>query len=600
MRQFFLTLAGVFAGLTLFAVAAVVFLITSLAALSSSVESSARQRVSRAVPASTVVLIDLRRSLADQSVPTLAGARPSLVSLVEALEQAEKDGRVKGAFVRASESGLDPAQAEEIHKALLSFRSHGKFVITHAQGFEATSVTSYVAASASDQIWIQPTASFSSTGLAVQTPFLGGLFAKFGVDPEFEQFYEYKNAVNTYTQTGYTKEHREAELGLLNSIFDQSVSLAAKARSDKGMTPASLRALFEKGPYSAEQSVKLGLTDKLGQVDDARKAALDKAGGDAELLDIFAYLRAEGRPYQSKSGPVIAVVSGQGDVQTGEISPSYFSSSSGVYSDTLAEAIIDASKDDDVRAIVLRVDSPGGSATASDQIWDAVTRARAAGKPVVASFGSVAASGGYYLAAGATSIVSDATTITGSIGVFGGKLVVRDAADKWLGVNVASLSVGGDYTTAYSNWTPFTPEQRTAFKGMLADVYDDFTGKVAQGRKMSKEAVDAVAHGRVWSGVDAKQRGLVDEIGGYREAIARAKQLANIPADADIRVRNFPKEPTAVEVFRSLFGVSMDDARVLSEIHALADNVGLTEAAKEAHDRLDPDMLLLAPSLTVR
>ncbi len=594
MRQFFLTVAGVFAGLTLFVAAGFAFLVM----LSASVQSRVGDRAAGVVPASTVLLVDLRRPFADQSVASpFSGLRPpSLIGLVEGLARAETDDRVKGVFVRASETGLDPAQAEEIHNALLSMREHGKLVLTHAQGFETTSVTSYLAASASDEIWIQPTSSFVSTGLTAEVPFIGGMLEKIGAEAEFEQFYEYKNAPNSLTETGYTEAHREANLRVLTSIYDASVERSAKARRDAGLSPGSLRDLLESSPYSAEEAVSLGLADMLGHVVEAREAALERAGEDAELMDVFAYLRAAGRPHQH--GPVIAVVAGQGDVLTGELQPSYLGPTSGFYSDTIADALIEAAEDDDVRAIVLRIDSPGGSAIASDQVWHAVERARAEGKPVVASFASVAASGGYYVAAGADAIVSNATTLTGSIGVFGGKIVLDGPLD-WLGVNLEPLAVGGDYALAYATTRPFTPEQRAAFRAMLAEVYEDFTSKVADGRGMSLEAVDAVAHGRVWTGADAQARGLVDELGGYREAIAKAKELAGVAPEQDVTVRMFPQEPSALEFFQALFGVSMESARALNELRALAAELEL-DTAVEARDRLRSDMVLLAPSMEVR
>jgi protease-4 len=593
MRQFFLTVAGVFAGLTLFVFAIFSFFFV----LSVSVQSQAGERIAGVAPDVTVLDIDLRRSLPDQAALTpFSGYRPpSLIGLVEALAQAETDARVMGAYVRASETGLDPAHAEEIHNALLSFRSHGKFVITHAQGFEGTSITSYLAASASNEIWIQPTSNFVSTGLAVETPFFGGVFERFGVRAEMEQFHEYKNAVNSYTETGYTEAHREATLGLLGSIYEASIDLSAKARRDRGMTPESLRALLEGAPYSAEDAVALGLADTLGQVVEAREAALARGGEGAELMDVFAYVRAVGRPYHS--GPVIALVAAQGEVVTGELTPSYFGSASGVYSDTVADALIDAADDEDVRAIVLRIDSPGGSAIASDQVWDAVGRARAAGKPVVASFGSVAASGGYYLAVGSDAILASATTITGSIGVYGGKLVLDEAFDK-VGFNLEPLGVGGEFALAYSSTQTFSPAQRAAFRSMLADIYDDFTGKVAEGRGLSLEAVDVLARGRVWSGEDALVRGLIDEIGGYRDAIETAKELAGIAPEDEVTVRSYPGEPSPFAFFQAMFGVSVEGARTLHELQALAETLELT-AAVEARDRLRPDMLLLAPRVEV-
>lgn len=597
MRQFFLTVAGVFAGLTLFVCGLFAVLIVATAG----VQSSMGERAAVAVPRETVLLLDLRSPLSDQAPANpFSGLRsPSLVSLVETLETAESDDRVKGVFVRASETGMDPAQAEEIHDALLSMRANGKFVVVHAQGFEDPSVTSYFAATAADEIWLQPTANFVATGLAVETPFFGGVFEKYGVDAEFEQFYEYKNAANSFTQTGYTDAHREATLALLSSIYDESVDRAAKARRDRGLTPEQMRALLLSSPYSAEDAASAGLVDQLGQVVDAREAALDRAGEDAELLDVFDYAHANPAPY--RTGPVIAMVSAQGEVVTGESSPSFFGAASGVFGDTIADAILDAAEDDEVRAIVIRIDSPGGSAIASDQIWDAVERAQETGKPVIASFASVAASGGYYIAAGSDAIVANANTLTGSIGVYGGKIVLDDLFQSF-DFNLEPLAVGGDFALAYSSSERFSPAQRAAFRGMLADVYEDFTGKVAEGRGLTQAEVEQIARGRVWTGAAALEVGLVDEIGGYRDAIALAKDLAGLAPEDDVTLRSFPAEPSPFQFLEALFGVSVEGAQVLSdlrEIKAAADRLEVTRAV-DAIDRLAGDSWLLAPELEVR
>jgi len=408
MRQFFLTVAGVFAGMTLFAV----FIVATVVVMATSAEYSSSDHATGVVASSVLLTLDLRTPLPDQSTPSAFSNNrpPSTLTLIDALARAEEDDRVKGLFVRANEFGMPLSQAQEIHDALLSFRQAGKFVIAHAQGFHGTSVSSYFAASAADEIWLQDTANFVATGIAIETPFFGGVFERYGVSAEFEQFYEYKNAVNTYTETGYTDAHREAMTALLNSLFETTVAASAKSRRGDGMTPASLRALLESGPHTAEHALEVGLIDALGQVIEAQEAALERAGHNAKDMDIFAYARAAGSAFDE--GPVIALISGQGAVLTGAQPVTYFGDSDGFYSDTLAEAILDAAEDDDVQAIVFRIDSPGGSPIASDQIWHAVERAKAAGKPVVVSFATVAASGGYYVAAGADAIVAQPTTIT--------------------------------------------------------------------------------------------------------------------------------------------------------------------------------------------
>lgn len=592
MRQFFLTVAGVFAGMTLFAVSIIAF----FAVMSASVQSGS-DASGGPVPSATVLTLDLRVPLADQSALSgfSAARTPSVLGAVDALARAETDDRVKGIFIRASEYGMPLAQAQELHDAILAFRAAGKFAIVHAQGFEGPSVSSYLLASAADEIWLQDTANFVATGLAAQTPFFGEAFAKYGIEPEFEQFYEYKNAVNTYTESDYTDAHREAMTALLDSLYGSAVEAAATSREEAAGSPAALRALLEGAPYTAERALELKLVDKLGHVVDAKEAALALAGDDADEMELFAYHRSAGGAFHS--GPVIALVAGQGAVSTGEQPESFFGDSDGFYSDTIAQAILDAAEDDAVKAIVLRIDSPGGSAIASDQVWHAVERAKEAGKPVVASFAALAASGGYYVAAGADAIVAEPTTITGSIGVFGGKFVVEDLLGRF-GVHYGTLSVGGDYVTAYSGFDSFTDEQRQAFHDMMAETYADFTTRVADGRGLALDVVLANARGRVWTGADALQIGLVDELGGLRTAIDRAKALADIDAEDGITLRRFPAEKSPFEVFQSLFGVSAEGAQAIATLNAIAD-IPEVRAAIEARERAGADQTLLAPPIEV-
>ena len=234
----------------------------------------------------------------------------------------------------------------------------------------------------------------------------------------------------------------------------------------------------------------------------------------------------------------------------------------------MTDAIDAAVRNSNVEAIVIRVDTPGGSAIASDQIWDAVVRARQAGKPVVISMGSLAASGGYYIAAPADMIVANATTITGSIGMLAGKLVIDDALNR-VGLNIEPIYVGGEYTLAYSAQTPWSEEQRAAFYEQAENVYEDFTGRVAEGRELPLERVLEIARGRVWTGEQALELGLVDRIGGLREAIDAARELADLGEDDAYQVQRFPRQPTAFEAFQELFGVTAEGAQSLAQIQSL-------------------------------
>jgi protease-4 len=239
--------------------------------------------------------------------------------------------------------------------------------------------------------------------------------------------------------------------------------------------------------------------------------------------------------------------------------------------DTVAKAFDDAAKDKGVKAIIFRVSSPGGSPAASDQIHDAVARAKEAGKPVIISMGQYAASGGYYVSANADKIVALPETITGSIGVFGGKIAFEDSFAK-IGYNIDGITVGGDYAGAYSADAPFNQSQRAAYRGQLEDIYEDFTTRVAEGRNIPLSRVKEIAKGRVWTGAQAKEIGLVDELGGFLKAIEIAKELANIDADAKVHIKRFPRSKSTSEQIEDLFGGSVaigEDLAILSEIRNL-------------------------------
>ncbi|MAK65047.1 MAG: signal peptide peptidase SppA, partial [Maricaulis sp.] len=345
--------------------------------------------------------------------------------------------------------------------------------------------------------------------------------------------------------------------------YDTAVASIA---ADRGFDADTVRGLFETAPHSAEEALDAGLVDHLGHVVEAREAALGQAGPGAEFITLSDY-HAEAVPAWSNA-PVIALIEGQGAIVTGSGQSGPFGGEEMIGGDFMAEAILDAANDPQVRAIVVRVDSPGGSAIASDQIWFAINRAREAGKPVVVTMASLAASGGYYIAAPADYVLAHATTLTGSIGVLGGK-VVLDGTFDMVGLNVETVSVGGEYATAMSSAEAWTETQRAAYRAQMEQVYEDFTQRVADGRDLPLERVLEIARGRVWTGAQALDLGLVDEIGGFRDAVAVAKQLAGIAPESDVRLRRFPRERTPLEAFQEMFGVTADTAETAARLNAL-------------------------------
>lgn len=578
MRQFFITVLGVIVGGFIF-LFLLFLLFAGIGAAAGAAMGGSGDNGS--AEGNTVLTLDLRRSLIDHGAgESLFGENPaSVVDTVRALHRAKTDENVKGLFLRTG-YGIAPASAEEIRLALIDFKSSGKFIVAHSQGFEATSVLPYMAITAADEIWQQDTTSFAATGLNSETGFYGGVFEKYDAKAQFAQFHEYKNMANIYTQSDFTDAHREATTSYLGSLYDTAIAHIAK---DRQKTKDEITSLLNASPHSAETAYEAGLVDKLGHYVDAREAVKERAGGDkTKFLSVKKY-----GPGINVIGDVIAFIGGQGAVTMGtsQDGSNPFSSGLSMGGDTLSNAFIKAAKDKKVKAIVFRVSSPGGSATASDQIDNALKIAKAADKPVVISMGQYAASGGYYVAANADKIVAMPTTITGSIGVVGGKVALRDTYAK-VGYNVEGISVGGPMANAYSGDEPWTQEQFKMFRDQMADVYVDFTELVAEGRDIPIERVREIAKGRVWTGAQAKELGLVDELGGIMKAIEVARELGGIEADAKINLRRFPRPKSRSQQFEELFNVSTDAAKemqALRQISALPE----VQAALKARAKAD-------------
>ena len=537
MKTFFLSLLGGLAALIIFFIALPIFLVMSLAPAQP-----------KAPTKDLVLQLDLRSGYADQPSGEGLGAflpQTSFVEVLLRLNAAAKDSNVKGVYLRAAEMDLGSSRAEELRAAILRLRAAGKFVIAHSQGFVASGPSSYRAISAADEIWMQPGSSFEVPGITFETLFLGGAMEKLSVTPEIEQFYEYKNAADVYKQTGYTPAHAEAMTQLATSVWTHSIADIAK---DRSLPEAELKATLENSPYSADDALKLKLVDKLGWPEEAADAAKAKAGK-GELVWIDDY-----HPTPVTSNNIVAIVGGEGDIVTGYGgAPDVLSLGSPSFaSDAVSAKLLALVDDKDVDAVVFRVDSGGGSATASDQIWRAVARLRESGKKVVVSMGSMAASGGYYVSTGADSIVATRSTLTGSIGVFGGKFAIADGLRK-LGVNAAEVGVGGEFASAYSS-EKLTPSQRERLRKSLDGVYTRFTTLVSEGRKLPIEKVKEIAKGRVWTGEDAQKLGLVDSTGDLIDAVEKARELAGIAKDAKLEVRLQVHKSSPLEAIQSLLG----------------------------------------------
>ncbi|WP_293899461.1 signal peptide peptidase SppA [Phenylobacterium sp.] len=589
MKQFLITAAGVFAGLLVFMIGAPLVLISLVASAAAPPP----------IPAKSVLELDLRGALTDQSPQNplwgIGRNSNSVMSIISTLRRAEKDDRVQGVLVRLPEGGLEPGMADEIRLAFTHFRASGKPIYAHSQGIYPSGfvTTTYMLGAASDQFWMQPGASLQVTGMATEDLFFKRLFDKYGVVPQYEQRYEYKNAVNGYLYSDYTPAHKESTLSWMGSVYQSNLGFAA---ADRKGDPAALKTSLEAGPYLAEDALKLKLIDHVGQVREAEQALLDKAGDGAQPVDFDDYADAN-RSRSRPTGDSIALIEAEGPIITGKNQGSNpFTGGATIYSDDLAGAILKAAKVESVKAIVLRLNSPGGSDTASEQILDAIRVAKAQKKPVVISMSTYGASGGYWISSEASAIVAEPTTLTGSIGVYGGKFALGPALARF-GIDVRETNVGNPYAGAFGMGQPFTPAQRAAFSGWMDHIYGNFVSRVATGRKLPEARVRELAKGRVWTGVQAKDLGLVDKVGGFYQAVDVAKDLAGLQGDVAIRHMS-PSEGT-LEAIQHALGVSATSARTLAAaawVFADPRAQGILDRISEAKLRSQGGGMVLAPT----
>jgi protease IV len=511
------------------------------------------------VPNGCVLELDLRvappeTSSLDPLTIITGGGRPLVLrEAVSALHRAADDSRVAGLIARVELPAAAAGPVQELREAVAAFTAV-KPSLAWAETYPGT--LSYYLASAFGEVWMQPAGSVGLIGFATNAMFLRDALDKAGIEAQFVARGEYKSAINLFTQDHYTDAHREADTRLLESLRAQVWQAVADSRN---IGQDALDGLADHAPLLRDTAVESGLIDRVGFRDEAYARIAELVGakgispesGDADgddgppRLYLSRYARATGpggpaRPSIPGRGPksTIAVVTVAGSIVSGRGGSRLPFGSSNAGADTIAAGLREAAHDDSVSAIVLRVDSPGGSVSASETIWREVKKARERGKPVVASMGAVAASGGYYVSMGADAIVANPGTITGSIGVLTGKLVARDLKDR-LGVGSDAVRTNAN-ADAWSVNAPFTPEQHAQVEAEADLVYDDFVQRVAQGRHLSVEAVEAVARGRIWTGADALDHGLVDELGGLRAAVRRAKVLAGLDEDAKVRLIGYP------------------------------------------------------------
>jgi protease-4 len=491
------------------------------------------------LPGTMVLSLDLREPIDDSraaSTSIFTPRRPTVMDVVLGLDAAARDGRVKGVIMRLGNGALSTAEAQEIDVALHRFRAKGKFVIADATAFFSAGLGDYLAASAADEIWVQPKSPFSVSGAGGGEIFLRGTLDKLNAEPQIAKRAEYKSAADMFMAKQMSPADREQLTQLMNSVYGSAVDQMA---ANRHLTHAQVVAALEASPQFAEDARTAKLVDRIGYDDQVRAAATAKAGSGAKSIKFTDYVK---NTTSHIGSPNIAIVEAAGEIRDGTAKNSLLNTAVGIASDDMSAAIDQAARDKNIKAIVLRVDSPGGSVTASDQILHAVKAAQAKGKPVVVSMGGVAASGGYYISLSANRIVAEPGTITGSIGVLTGKVSFGKSLGL-VGANAEMVAVGKN-TLMDSPLQPFTDEQWANLNHQADVIYDDFAQKVADGRKLPLDKVRDVAKGRVWSGGDAKTRGLVDSLGGFWTAAGEAASLAKVP-ESGMVFRIYPR-PTGL------------------------------------------------------
>ncbi|MFI5184886.1 MAG: signal peptide peptidase SppA [Vicinamibacteria bacterium] len=448
----------------------------------------------------------------------------SLRTMIESLDRAANDSKVSSVLVRVSFLDAGWGRVQEVRDALLRFRKSGK----PAYAFiEFCGNKEYYLATACSKVYALPTAILQVAGLSAEVTFFRKSLEKLGIEAQFEGVGKYKNAPNTFTESSFTEPHREQMTALVDSLYEQYVAAIATGR---GKSAEEIRGLIDRGPYDAPGALRAGLVDALVYQDELRA----KLGG-ASRLTPGRYVRGF-RGFGFDRRPKVALVYAVGEIMSGESQSSALGGEA-AGSDTISGAIRDARTDDDIKAIVLRVDSPGGFGPAADVIRREVQLAQKV-KPVIVSMGDLAASGGYYVTIGSGAIIAEPGTITGSIGVFSGKFSLRGLYDK-LGVTKEIVSRGAN-ASLFTSYRPWTAEERAKVRGQNVAFYEDFVRKVAEGRGKSYAEIDAIAQGRVWTGVDALQRGLVDRLGGLQDAVATAKEKAHIAKGQDVALVVLP------------------------------------------------------------
>ncbi|MFI5396806.1 MAG: signal peptide peptidase SppA [Candidatus Binatia bacterium] len=507
-----------------------------------------------------ILKVDLAGELAEEPVEhrllaMLQPHRDDYFNLIVLLRWAREDPQLRGVFVRCENLRGGWAKIQEIRRSLMALRQAGKAVWVH---LTHPGIREYVLASAADQIILTPAGTLDVAGLSSEVTFVAGALKKLGIQAELVQMGKYKSAAETFTRSDMSEPHREMVESLIQDLYEQVVDAIAEGR---GMGGEAVRHLLDRGPFMAREAAQEHLVDAL-LYDDEAEARMRARCDDQAVIERSAYFsrraRAARREMLRHGRPAIGLLHVTGSIKTGEnISGTGAASACGAAA--VARDLKALRERRDIGAVVIRISSPGGSGLASDLIWHEVMRTRKQ-KPVVVSFGDVAASGGYYVGVAGNPVLAEAGTITGSIGVLAGKALLKGLYDQ-LGITKQVIT-RGRHAALYSDYVPLGEEERQRLQTEAEFFYADFIDKVASGRQLSAGAVAAAAEGRVWSGRQAKEIGLVDQLGGIEEALDEAKVLAGLTPDVRVSVERYPRP-------RRLWKLSMNLAPPQSRLHAL-------------------------------
>jgi len=510
------------------------------------------EHISHRVQPNSVLSVELDGTVVERGSSSVLGLlsknQTALNVLRKAINHGAKDPKIVGLEIKVINPEMELAQAQEIVTLIKSFKSHGKWTTAYIEtaGESGLGNLPYVVASACDEVSLMPQGDLNLMGVQLRELFMRGTLDWLGITPNFASAGQFKSAANMFTNKDFSPAQKEEDEGLAGSLFDQIVAAIAAERK---LSPDTVKALIDQAPLNADDGLKARLVDRLEYEDEFSKRVKNYGGSLHKEVDYTNYARTS--LFSSLSvGDEIAVIYGEGEIQrSGEgFDPFSIPDTTAMTSDDMAEALKSAREDDDVRAVILRVDSPGGSMLASELIGRAV-ELTAKEKPVVVSMSGYAASGGYMISIPAARIIAEPGTITGSIGVLGGKFNITPASQK-IYANTDAVSRGAN-VGMFDMWTDFTPAQSKQFQNDITRNYQYFLKLVAAGRHMTVEQADAVAQGRVWTGEQALQMKLVDSLGGLDDAMAAAKGLARLAPDQDVGVVELPEQPGLLQSLAS-------------------------------------------------